>query len=96
LTQQAFRSLHDSVEVLARFAAKHKITFPLLSDTNSKTIKMYGVLNEEAKGGRAEGIPYPGTMLIDKDCIIRAKLFLEGYKHRGTTDDLIKAAQTIR
>jgi peroxiredoxin len=82
--------------VLAKFAGKHKIAYPLLSDTNSKTIKAYGVFNQEAKGGPTEGIPYPGTMLIDKDGIIRAKLFLEGYKKRSGAADLIKAAESIK
>ena len=87
---------YDSVEVLAKFADKHKITFPLLSDPDSKTISAYGLLNKEAKGSKVEGIPYPGTMLLDKDDVIRAKLFLEGVKERHSTDDLIKAAKSIK
>ena len=86
---------YDSVEVLAKFADRRKITFPLLSDSGSKTIRAYRLLNKEARG-KAEGIPYPGTILIDKDGVIRAKLFLEGYKDRHSTDDLIKAAQSIK
>jgi len=82
--------------VLAKFADKHKITFPLLSDPDSKTISAYGLLNKEAKGSKVEGIPYPGTMLLDKDDVIRAKLFLEGVKERHSTDDLIKAAKSIK
>jgi peroxiredoxin len=81
--------------VLAKFAGKRKITFPLLSDSGSKTISAYGLLNKEAKG-KTEGIPYPGTILIDKDGVIQAKLFLEGYKDRHSTDDLIKAARSIK
>ena len=83
------------MEVLAKFADLRKISFPLLSDSDSKTIRAYGLLNKEAKG-KIEGIPYPGTMLIDKDGVIRAKLFLEGYKDRPSTDELIKAAQAIK
>jgi peroxiredoxin len=82
--------------VLAKFSDKHNISFPLLSDPGSKTIDAYGLLNKEAVGARAEGIPYPGTMLIDKDGVVRAKLFLEGFKVRASTDDLIKAAQSIK
>jgi peroxiredoxin len=86
---------YDSVDVLARFAQKRKITFPLLSDAGSKTITAYGLLNKEAKG-RVAGIPYPGTMLIDRDGIIRAKLFLEGYRDRHSSEALIKAAREIK
>jgi peroxiredoxin len=81
--------------VLRKFAERRKITFPLLSDPGSKTIRAYGLLNKEAKGGRAEGIPYPGTILIDKDGIIRAKLFEDGYRVRHSTDELIKAARAL-
>ncbi len=59
-------------------------------------IEAYGLLNKEAVGSRVEGIPYPGTMLLDKDGVIRAKLFVEGFKERPSTDDLIKAAQSIK
>ena len=86
---------YDSVEVLADFADKHKITFPLLSDSGSKTITAYGLLNKEAKG-KAEGIPYPGTMIIDRDGVIRAKLFLDGFKERPSSEALIKAAKEIK
>jgi peroxiredoxin Q/BCP len=86
---------YDSVEVLAKFAEKQKITFPLLSDPDSKVIKDYGLLNKEAKG-KTEGIPYPGTMLIDRDGVIRAKLFFDGYRERHAAEDIIKAAAEIK
>jgi AhpC/TSA family protein/cytochrome c biogenesis DsbD-like protein len=44
---------YDSRAVLADFATRHGITYPLLSDADSATIKRYGVLNtvvEEALG----------------------------------------------
>jgi len=86
---------YDSVDVLAKFADRRKITFPLLSDPGSKTIRAYDLLNKEAKG-KAEGVPYPGTFLIDKDGVIRAKLFLDGYRERHTTDALLKAAAMMK
>lgn len=86
---------YDSVEVLAKFADARKITFPLLSDPDSKAIKDYGLLNKEAKGKTA-GIPYPGTVLIDKDGVIRAKLFFDGYRERHAAEDIIKAAAEIK
>ena len=86
---------YDPVDALAKFAGKRNITFPLLSDPESKTIVAYGLLNKEAKG-KTEGIPYPGTFLIDKDGIIRAKLFLDGYRQRHSTEELLKAAEAIK
>ena len=41
---------YDSVDVLAKFTEKRTITYPLLSDSGSKTITAYGLLNREAKG----------------------------------------------
>ena len=85
---------YDSVEVLAKFAEKRKISFPLLSDTGNKTITAYGLLNKEAKG-KTEGIPHPATIILDGERVIRAKLALEGYRERHTTKDLTKAAKEI-
>lgn len=82
---------YDSAEVLAKFAKKRKITFPVLSDPDSKVIKAYGVLNEGARGPQA-GIPHPATFLIDKQGIIRAKI-PGTVRKRHTADDLIEVAK---
>ena len=84
---------YDPVDVLAKFAEERKITFPLLSDPDSKTIKAFGILNKEATG-KAAGVPYPGTFIIDSKGVVRAKVFLDGYRQRHTTDELIKAAES--
>jgi peroxiredoxin Q/BCP len=81
---------YDSGEILKRFATKKSITYPLLSDIDSKTIDAYGIRNKEATG-RTSGIPYPGTFIIGTDGVIRSKLFLEGYKERHSTEALVQA-----
>jgi peroxiredoxin Q/BCP len=86
---------YDSVAVLKKFSEAHKITFPLLSDPGSKTIDAYHIRNEAAKG-KAEGVPNPGTFIVDKSGMIRAKLFLDGYRTRHTTDELIRAAKAAK
>jgi peroxiredoxin Q/BCP len=85
---------YDSPEDLERFSEREKIAFPLLSDPESKTIDDYHIRNEAAKG-RAVGVPNPGTFILDPQGVIRAKLFLEGYRERHTTEALIEAARTI-
>lgn len=40
---------YDSPELLADFSRRHRITFPLLSDAGSETIKAYGILNTVAE-----------------------------------------------
>lgn len=81
---------YDSVEVLQRFAARRDITFPLLSDPDSKLIEAFGIRNREAAGGRIDGVPYPGTFLVDQDGVVRAKLFHDGYKERHTSTEIIE------
>jgi peroxiredoxin len=81
--------------VLKKFADQAKITFPLLSDPGSKTIDAYHIRNEVTKG-KAEGVPNPGTFILDREGIIRAKLFLEGYRDRHTTEALVNAAKAVK
>ena len=42
------------------------------------------------------GIPHPGTMVVDQQGVIRAKLFLERYQDRHGTEALVKAAKEIK
>ncbi len=85
---------YDEQAVLKRFSDKAKIGFPMLSDPESKTIEAYHIRNEAAKG-KAEGVPNPGTFILDQNGVIRAKLFLDGYRDRHTTDALIEAAKAV-
>jgi len=86
---------YDSEAILKRFAAKSAITFPLLSDAGSKTIDAYGIRNKEAPE-RWDGIPHPGTFIIDQQGIIRAKIFRESYKERHSSAELIQALKDLR
>jgi len=70
------------------------IGFPMLSDPGSKTIEAYHIRNEAAKG-KAVGVPNPGTFIVDREGVVRAKLFLEGYRERHTTEALVKAAKAV-
>ena len=92
---------YDSVEVLKGFADKQKITFPLLSDPESKTILAYSLKNKETAGKKLgkidiDGVPYPGTLLVDKEGVIRAKLFVDGYKERHSVAELVTAAGKLK
>ena len=92
---------YDSVEVLKGFADKQKISFPLLSDPESQTIIAYSLKNKEMVGKKfgkidVDGVPYPGTLLVDRDGIVRAKLFVDGYKERHSVDELREAAEKLK
>ncbi len=83
---------YDSPSILKKFSETAKITFPLLSDPESKVIESYHIVNPTAKG-KAEGVPYPGTFIVDSKGVIRAKIFRDGYRDRHSSDALIKAAK---
>lgn len=92
---------YDSVEVLKGFADKQKVTFPLLSDPDSKTIAAYALRNKETAGKKfgkidLDGVPYPGTILVGADGVVRAKLFVDGYKDRHSVAELVKAAEALK
>ncbi len=80
---------YDPPETLAAFAKKKSITFPLLSDEGSATIRAYGLENEDL------GIPHPGTLVLDADGIIRAKLFLDGFRKRHDPEELLEVATVL-
>jgi len=86
---------YDDPKVLRTASERMKITFPLLSDPESKTIDAYHIRNDAAKG-KAGGVPHPGTFVLDQEGVIRAKLFLEGFRERHTTEALMMAAKAVK
>ena len=60
----------------------------MLGDPESKTIREYGVLNEEATGMQ-KGFARPGYYFIDGNDIIREKFFEARYRERLTGNSII-------
>ena len=85
---------YDDTKVLRSFSDRMKIAFPLLSDPGSKTINAYHMQRSRQRQG--EGVPNPGTFILDQEGVIRAKLFLEGYRDRHSTGALIEAAKAVK
>ena len=79
---------YDSVEILRFFSDRRKIEFPLLSDPDSKIIRMYQVLNSEAIGPNA-GMARPGYFFIDPQGVIREKFFEAKYRERLTGNNVL-------
>ncbi len=74
----------DSLESHEKFAAKYKLSFPLLSDADKKVVERYGVWKEKSLYGRKfKGIERT-TVLIDAEGIIRH--ILPKVKVDGHTD----------
>lgn len=79
---------YDSAAILKDFAARHQIEFPLLADPDSKVIRTFGVLNEQATG-MTKGMALPGFFYIDQDGIIRERYFEANYRERFTASNVI-------
>ena len=80
---------YDPPDVLAGFAERHGITYPLLSDAGSGLIRELGLLNEEANE-RVKGIPHPGVFVLDADGTVAEKHFYESYRERDTGAGLLQ------
>jgi hypothetical protein len=79
---------YDSPSILKAFADRRGITFPLLSDAGSATIRKYGILNTEASG-QVAGIPYPGTFVLDSRGVVISRSFEERYEERASALALV-------
>lgn len=76
--------------MLKKFAEARGITFPLVSDSGSATIKRYGLFNTgEKPGSRSYGIPYPGTFIVDRRGIVRSRHFEDAYQERNTVASML-------
>ncbi len=81
---------YDSVETLKKFSDQAQITFPLLADEGSSTIRAYGIYNEEGNG-----YCHPGTFIVDQEGVVRSVLFHEGYVQRHSGEDMLEAVQAL-
>lgn len=79
---------YDNLGILKYFSDRRKIEFPLLSDPDSKIIRMYQVLNTDAVGPN-KGMARPGYFYIDSEGIIREKFFESKYRERLTGNTLL-------
>lgn len=86
---------YDSPETNSVAAAKLGLTYPLLSDTGSKVIEAYGILNKEAKG-RAAGVPHPVVFILDQQGVVRVKLMRDGYRDRPESAEIIAGLQSLK
>lgn len=80
---------YDSPAILKSFSERMKITYPLLSDPDSKIIRAYGILNETAPKGMTYGIPYPGTYILNPKGVVVEKYFEDDYSQRYTASAIL-------
>jgi peroxiredoxin len=88
---------YDSPAIMADFSRRRGITFPLLSDPGSQTIRAYGILNTTVAAGTSNyGIPFPGTFLIDRTGKVTSRFFEEAYQERNTISTIMIALGNAR
>jgi hypothetical protein len=82
---------YDSVAVLSEFSTRRGITFPLLSDPGSITIKQYGILNTTVPESNRQmyGIPFPGTFMLSTRGIVTSRFFEQAYQERNTISSIV-------
>ena len=81
---------YDSPAILVDFSRRRGITFPLLSDAGSATIKAYGLLNTTVDAASSNyGIPFPGTFLVNRQGVVTARFFEEAYQERNTVASIL-------
>jgi hypothetical protein len=81
---------YDPVPVLADFAARRGITFPILSDAGSATIKKYGILNTTvAETNALYGYPFPGTFVLNHEGVVTSRFFEDTYQERDTISSVL-------
>jgi len=85
---------YDSVEDLKAFSDKRKMSYTLLSDKGSDTIRAFGIFNDEHKEGSfAYGVPHPTIYIVQDDSVIKDILREEGYKKRPEVSDILEAIE---
>lgn len=94
-----FAVSYDAVDVLAAFAARHGVTYPLLSDEGSAVIRRLGLENTQIAEQSAVygvtvhdyfyGTPYPGLFVLDREGTIVDRRFEQSYRVRPTPSLLL-------
>ncbi len=62
-------SKYDAAET-ASWLDEHDWSYPILSD-GAPAIEAYGLLNPDVSRESMKGIPYPATIIVDKEGIVR-------------------------
>jgi len=100
LSERGYRLVaisYDKPEVLAKFAEKSGITYPLLSDKGSVLIDAFGIRDPQYKEGSfAFGVPMPVIFIVDKGGVVRAKLAEESYKTRPQIAAIVAAVDAAQ
>lgn len=74
---------YDNPQILKEFAERQGISFPLLSDSDSSSLRSLGLVNPEATG-MTQGVALPGIIYLDEDGRLADAFFEDSYRDRPT------------
>ena len=81
---------YDGAALLLNFAERKNLHYPMLSDPESKTIRAFGIFNDNVpKDNPAYGIPFPGMYIIDEHGVVKAKYFEDDHRERYTAASIL-------
>lgn len=83
---------YDKPETLKKVKKKFKLTYPLLSDSGSETIDLYGIKNTKLDNTKKEGVAIPTIFIIEQDGKI-STVFADSTLLRHGSKDIIKALE---
>lgn len=84
----------DSIESHCRFAGKHGLKFPLLSDADGKVVEKYGAWGEKNMYGKKKMGIIRTTVLIGPDQ--RVKKIWPKVRVKGHVDDVIDTLRELK
>jgi peroxiredoxin len=74
---------YDNPETLQAFTVKWHIAYTFLSDPKSEVIDLYKLRDPQyPPGNRAYGVPRPIIFILDRNGVIKSKLYEESFKVR--------------
>jgi peroxiredoxin len=81
---------YDPVDVLARFAAREKVVFTLLSDPKSAIIGAFGLIDGSVPPGSDwYGFAHPMIFVVDPKGVIRHRFSESTYQNRPDVDVIL-------
>ncbi|MFT7641217.1 MAG: peroxiredoxin [Pirellulaceae bacterium] len=80
---------YDTVEILEKFSSKSELSYDLLSDVSSATIKDYHLHFKK-------GLAAPATIVINRKGIVHTKLRHDSYRERHSTEELLEVAEKLK
>jgi peroxiredoxin len=87
---------YDSPEVLKTFIDRRMISYTLLSDPKSEVIDRYKLRDPQYPPGNfAYGVPRPIIFILDRNGVIKAKLYEDTYAKRPPTALVIETLDRV-